>query len=116
MVLRRQSWRTGQVKLALALLPANMYSYELQVAPEEQTVRLVGAPGGQAKTSECGDNQFRRQMVNLLHRHLLEASVAQAVCLVVSGVKDFVGVFHQQRMEKRMRIKSLCNKSTPILK
>ncbi len=62
-----------------------------------------------------GDNQFRRQRVSLLHRHLLEASVAQAVCLVVSGVKGFVGIFHHQK--KRVNEEEgLCNKSIPILK
>jgi hypothetical protein len=61
------------------------------------------------------DNQFRRQRVSLLHRHLLEASVAQAVCLVVSGVKDFVGIFHQQKKGVNEE-EGLCNKSTLILK
>ncbi len=39
------------------------------------------------------DNHFRRQRVNLLHRHLLEASVPHAVCLVVSGVRTLLGYF-----------------------
>ena len=39
------------------------------------------------------DNQFRRQRVTLLHRHLLEASVAQAVCLVVQGTRTLLEYF-----------------------
>ncbi len=56
---------------------------------------------------------LEREGLTLFHRHLLEASIAQAECLVVSGVKDFVGMFHQHK-ENVNEEEGLCNKSIPI--
>lgn len=55
------------------------------------------------------DNQFRRQRVNSPSQMIAGSFFAQAECLVVTGVKDFVGMFHQHKEsvnEKRAYVTS----------